>query len=350
MLLDIQLCKAKAARAVAFGIGAILLFGACSTNNGLADPPPIVTTPRFGPLDEVLFRIQNLRPDATAAEQQTQNETFARTQEGLIATCMAEKGFTYTPVVMRQYVTSSGDEGIAPDSREFAEQFGFGITIEVPFGAVAGQTRGGAFAPENDPSVELVETMSDAEREAWNEALWGFPLAEDSDFRQGGCHDIAIQQIQRPTEFADLQAEVDRFYASFSARSAPPHLELDREWSACMANAGFSGLPARNRLTQSFSVEWGEMHGSELLFDDDGWLIGAAMGTPREPTESEIRAINQREIETAIADFDCRQLIDFEQRENEIQYSLQTDFVNLHRAELEAWEQHAEALRQTQLP
>jgi hypothetical protein len=56
-------------------------------------------------------------------------------------------------------------------------------------------------------------------------------------------------------------------------------------------------------------------------------------------------AFTDREIAMAIADYDCRQSVSYEQRHNEIDFALQQAFVTQHRDELDAWVEYIASLR-----
>src|SRR5665647_1165746 len=97
--------------------------------------------------------------------------------EDLVATCMAEQGFDYTPVdYAAMGLDLTGETlGLEWGSKEFAEQYGYGITTNPALGADAEQ-------PE-DPNAEYVAGMTPTEQEAYYTALYGVHYAEMSDPR-----------------------------------------------------------------------------------------------------------------------------------------------------------------------
>ena len=110
--------------------------------------------------------------EAAAIEQQ-------REAERAIASCMAEKGFEYTPTDANQMVSFRGpQDDFDPGSDEWINKYGFGISTQrfpqSMVGDLAGFSDEGFFGPEVDfvdPNQEYVEGLSEGEREAYQEAL-----------------------------------------------------------------------------------------------------------------------------------------------------------------------------------
>lgn len=120
-----------------------------------AEASEVDTAPEHSPLAVIMG-------EATERAEGTFRAEFTAVEE-LVAACMAEAGFTYEP-----RTPPAGDDGdtseLAPD--EFASEFGFGFTTLEGDGASADET-------PDDPNQAKVTEMSEAERAAWDEALWG---------------------------------------------------------------------------------------------------------------------------------------------------------------------------------
>lgn len=255
-----------------------------------------------------------------------------RVQE-LTAECMAEQGFEYIPVDPASYggVSFSEDEEFDPESEDYISQYGYGITTydeemaeEIPEEDI----------PE-DPNMEIVDAMSQAEQEAYYEALYGpMPTEEEIDSDEAiewepqGCSGEAQQAVymgedQNPWEdpqFQELMDAINTFYEDLE--NAPEFAELDAEWSSCMADAGYAGFAKQRDAEESI---W-----------TDADAIWSAQGGSGEVDETAMTELREREIATALADFSCRQQTDYRQRQLEVQFEKEQEFVDQWREEIDA--------------
>lgn len=330
---------------------ATLLLAACSSAESAAASADWVP----GPLDEFQARIFGWSTDPN--QQETQQEAQARMDadgrriEELVAACMAEYGFTYIPRDDAGGTVIFGDELDVPwGTREFAETYGFGV-VNDPWNNREEQP---VDEPIEwfDPNQETVDAMSDAERDAWNEALWG-PPQEDGEWdpMQAGCQGRAQHEVHNPgaadEQFAALQAEMDTLWERM--QTDPRITAVNAEWASCMADAGHPGLPGAHELNNLLWEEWRvvqrwDQH--DEIFMSWDWEANPDGPTEMpEPDPAEVAAFAEREIALAVADFDCRQSVDFETVFQDVNHDLQQQFVDRHRAELEAWAEHAEARR-----
>lgn len=330
---------------------ATLLLAACSPADGAAASDDWVP----GPLDEFQSRIWGFALDPT--QQETQQEAQARMDaesrrvEELTAACMAEYGFTYIPRDDAGGSVFFGDELETQwGTREFAETYGFGIAND-PWAALHSQP---VDEPVEwfDPNQETVDAMSDAERDAWQEALWG-PPQEDGEWdpMQAGCSGRAQAEVFNfgtdDHEFSALQDEMNTMWERMQAD--PRITTVNADWAACMADAGHPGLTGSHELSSSLWDEWRavqmwDVH-EEIVenWDWDAEPMGPTDMPEADPAE--IAAFGEREIALAVADFDCRRAVDFDAVQQDVNHDHQQRFVDQHRDELEAWAAHAEARR-----
>lgn len=267
--------------------------------------------------------------------------------EEITAECMAELGFDYTPVDQAQGFVDSGVElDVEWGTREFAEQYGYGITTD-PWSSVDEEQHAMEWV---DPNQEYVEAMSETEQQAYYEALWGNPVWEDEDgepleydWTQHGCQGKAQHEVYEggdaTAEFADLEAEMNALWESIEAD--PRRAELESEWAACMADAGHTGYTRvgepEERLSEEFNSLWEELSpGPEA--DEEAWL------ELEKQVEQRRKELTPRELELAQVDFTCRDEVDYDDQQVKIAHEYEQRFVDEHRAELEAW---AEAMRAT---
>lgn len=312
----------------------VLLSGAlalCLAGCVNSPEPAASTEPTLGPLEELFNSIYGNWSDESASAEMTQVEE-------IIATCMTELGFEYTPVDYSEV----GED--APDAeygtREFAERYGYGATT-APWGTDE---------PEQewvDPNAEYTATLSSAQQEAYWTALYGATAAPEApqedleyNWEDGGCQGQAQQEVYsdqnafEDERFLALQEELEQMW--LTAGEDPRLAELERRWASCMADAGYPDLAAvadaANSIHAAVNAVWEQV-----------WA-----GLPPEPTEvdydaaertaqEQIAAITEREIATAVADVTCRERVDYDNVQRQISAEHQQQFYDSHKEELDSW-------------
>ncbi len=276
-------------------------------------------------------------------------------REELIAQCMADEGFEYTPnssdngmVVM----SSDDQEGPAWGSREFAEQYGYG-TIDWPGMEDTEQEPGVDYV---DPNSDYVESLSQSEQEAYWVALHGeqqFTEAEgdsDLDFEEdpdiegeeyeyrwedNGCwgwadNEVTMNSPENATadmwedpEFEDLFAEMESLWTA--TEEDPAYRQIAADWASCMAESGFPGMTSKYAAQESLWEDQENLYnptGSE-----DGW---------QEPDPSALEEFKAKEKKLAIADWDCADKTNYVERQRDIQFKKEEAFVQKWRDQLDA--------------
>ena len=207
-------------------------------------------------------------PDSAAA---FSAEMERRVQES-IASCMAQEGFEYIPAVRTQ---GFGFSVQVQDEETYAREQGFGITTW--FG------REDVFLSSEDdwvdPNSEIVMSLSDSEREAYNEVLYGeSPAFEDGgpgdgpglvdDFFGSGCNGQAFEEVygawtrvftELAPQFEDLQQRV---------QADPRFKEANEKWASCMADRGYpydSREAMFEQVNEEFSRRLEEITGGSLF-------------------------------------------------------------------------------------
>lgn len=215
--------------------------------------------------------------------------------ESLIAQCMADAGFEYSPV---DYATAraamdsnSKPSGLTAD--EFREQFGYGITTRVS-------------GPETQATMSLGKRnaeyrngLATADRVAYDRTLYGenpnstFIVALDrEDFSQvGGCTRTAVEAIFSKDE---LGASFVNYQNEAGARVAadPRVIAAYQDWIACMRDAGYAyGDPSeiRTDLASRFEAIVGE----------------SSIDSLSEAAASALSDLQSQEIALAAADHAC---------------------------------------------
>lgn len=207
--------------------------------------------------------------------------------------------------------------GPAPGTREFVDQYGYGYGLWRP---APGGGAGYIWSRGSNPNFDRVGTMSEAEDEAYELALWA-PVtelgADGSVGRDGGCSEEP--DSPRGADAAWLVGVQEEATASLETLDQDTRfVEVDAAWASCMADAGFaerSPAAAEQRI-------W------------DGYEALVAGGTWPENDVVAERADEERLL--AVADMDCREATDWTVQHRAIEITLQQEYVDAHRADLEA--------------
>lgn len=239
----------------------------------------------------------------------------AKVQEE-VRRCMAEQGFEYVPVdPSRLHLQVRGPGG--DDSSEFRRTQGYGITT-----GITGVTEQTSARPDgDDPNRSVREGLSEADREAYDRALFGAAAVGHDG---GGGFSITVgpgpagggqssSEAPRPEEsgcFGKAQATYD---AGAGLQRVGPELrdlqqriasdarmvKADAAWSRCMGAAGYD-FEKPDDVPPYLMGKLQELMGG----GDDGGGGFHISGPP--PTDSpELAALQREELALAKADDDC---------------------------------------------
>jgi hypothetical protein len=275
--------------------------------------------------------------------------------EDRIATCMAEQGFDYTPVDYAAMELDLTGEGLDLEwgSAEFAAQYGYGITTNPVLGE-------DAETPE-DPNEEYVAAMSPSEQEAYYVALYGenyaetsteSAVAQDYDWQDAGCTGRAQNEVlsgggDQDDQFTALQDEMVQMMQS--AADDPRLAQVNADWAACMADAGFADLAKVGDAEAALTAE--------VMALQESALSDAALADPTDPADPAVAAqveaalaaqlaeITPREIDTAVADAECRADVGYDDAKRAVDTEYQTQFLAEHLPEIQAWMESLEERR-----
>jgi len=271
--------------------------------------------------------------------------------EDLVAVCMAEQGFEYTPVDYSGLeVDLSAGLDLVYGSEDFAQQFGYGITTD-PF------TSGGEEV--TDPNAEYVAAMSDAERDAYLTALhgegWADPdpadeTVEGYDWQTAGCsgraqHEVVATGIE-DEQFLALQEEMLRM--TEEADADPRLAQANTDWAACMLDAGFDGLTAvgdgeAQILAEVEAARAAVGAAAAGPLDDPGAAArealrrGLTAPSTQAALDEAIAEITPREIAMAVADARCRASTGYDDVRRRVDTEHQLAFLAEHGDEIQGW-------------
>ena len=294
--------------------------------------------------------------DLSPEEQEREMAEREREVQEIIATCMAEQGFEYIPVTFDDsfVVWDEDDDWGSP---EWAEQYGYGITTD-PWADEQPQEPVEEWA---DPNDDYVMAMSPAEQEAYFEALHG-PMEEFEDdgewvedvdveysWEDAGCYGLAQHEVYdqgneqdmwEDPAFSELFAAAERLYDD--VQRDPEVAEINDEWAACMADAGFDGMTAPEDAAAPLYEEWERLYTEAETQIDWENLDWDAMGPNTDPVrdligEDVIAELREREIATAVADSTCQAELGTQSRYLAVQFEHEEKF-------LETWQSDIEAL------
>jgi len=326
-----------------------------------SEAAPVLRAPQVaaGPLDEFMVQIfgRAFQDVTDPQEFQQMHRSLQAERNEFIAACMLEQGFAYEPFTDFTPPSRIPLPGEVPQGvREWVERWGFGVSATPPWTSFAPSTR----LQTRSAGIRVIvsgwagQEMSEAEVVAWHQAMYGVTLASlppemrlswegfpwsDVPEKDLGCETRWwLHQELPPTPFQGLQDEIDRFDASVEAN--PRTLELDALWASCMIDAGESGWSNPRQPEPVLRALFAEDQiPAEVLV---AWDWAAAPEGPPEVDRTEFR---EREFALALADWDCREQLDYDAALRAINLDLQQQFVNQHRTELEAWVEYAEQQR-----
>ncbi len=313
----------------ALGCAGLILLAACSSSSS---PTEEAAATEGGPLTRYMEQVYG------GAEQPPEDmDAQMRQHEEVVAACMQEQGFDYTPMDPASdgsaAVMAADAEMPDLESEEYVAEHGYGMTTydqeEV--------------APEpseafEDPNADYVASMSESERAAYEEALYGSPEQFEMtdpeaempayDWTAMGCTGRAQHEVYETEdpmsdpEFAPLAEEVNRFYENLMTR--PEIAALDAEWASCMADAGYAGYTS-------------QMDAQTDISDRLNALYEQSSAEAPEPDPAAMAELRELEIRTALADLGCRKETGYIEKTTEITSAAEEEFVAVHRAELDAW-------------
>ncbi|MCA0250778.1 MAG: hypothetical protein LCH76_00525 [Actinobacteria bacterium] len=292
------------------------------------------------PLSKYLMAVfsNGLSPDATPQEQQDFYNERQRKTEELVAECMSKEGFEYVPNVNNGGVVidSEGDNKWRPDDRDWVEKYGYGA-INSPWQEEAPEPEPTEYV---DPNQQYIESLPEAEQQAYNEALWGKPMEggtedepQEYNWENSGCWGWAQHEVEgdNPWEQEDNKPIIEAIQTFYeSLQSNPDFAKLDAAWSTCMAEAGHDGFKtqpdAQNSIYELTNKYWENAPQGEGEMDPN-------FGTPKDP---EYAKIAETEIPLAMADLECREKTDYRQQQLRIQFDMEEQFIADHQADLDA--------------
>ena len=336
-------------RLLATAVAAALTLTGCGVVPGTGDAK---LTYKDSPLSKYLESVFSggLGPDATDAERQEYYNEQNRKTEELVAQCMTKQGFEYVPNTQNNSITINSDDDNMwrPDDKDWVEKYGYGA-INSPWQEQNETPGPEATEPPPDPNQAYIDSLSEAEQNAFNEALWGKqeqdPDADPNEAQEwrwenAGCYGWAQHEVQGDNpwdqeENKPIIEALQKFWENL--QRDPAQAKLDADWSACMTEAGFPGFKTQPDAAQSIYDLQQKYY--EETFGQGQENPDPNAGTMKDP---EYAKIAEQEIPLAVADLGCREKTDYRQQQLKIQFAAEEQFIADHKEELDALKARAE--------
>jgi hypothetical protein len=274
--------------------------------------------------------------EALGLDQASMQAREAQVQEKVRA-CMKAEGFDYIPVdpsnsSMQFRVTGPG---AGNDDPEFRKKNGYGIAT------MLGARRSSADA-SSDPNQAIREGLSDADREAYELALFG-------EANVGGAGERGIRITRRAGGgsgdgpaleergcFGKAQAAVpggpaelgDDLRDLFERIEADPRLiAANQEWAACMADAGYPDFDTPRAIVAHLVQQMNQLSGDSE--PEEGGRTTFVIGDADIDQEA-LAELKVEELELAGLDDDCAEETGRSKVEEEVREEAQARFLEEH--------------------
>ena len=326
-------------------VGAALTVALTGCQGGGSEPEPEETP--MGALDKLFEQLSG------AYDEEAYREKEMAVQE-LIAECMSDEGFEYFPVdpgaVMYEARAADGEDEIPWGTLEFAEQWGYGITVQPEMDDSGLEPEPLPIDPGmEDPNGEYVAGMSESEQAAYYAALhgsaWDEPIDPEAEWvpptwDQMGCYGYAQHEIYGDAAFGtgeEFQSLMDEMNLMWEAINEDDRVtEANAEWASCMADAGQGDVTkvgdGEELINELVMPIWDEVY-AEIPPDatDEDWRAADA------EIKRRMGEFTEQEIELAVADYTCREDVGYDDLLLEINLDHQQRFYDEHKDELERW-------------
>lgn len=308
------------------------------------------------PLSEYMSSLYDA--EMSPEDQQAELDAQERKQEEAVAACMQDEGFEYVPATGTSQMYMADDDEWDPDSRDWVEQYGYGV-FSTPWDD---EESAGEEEAADDPNAEYTESLSESELAAYNETLYGDEPSEeqmeDPDFDWNsldqGCYGEAMDEAYDADaldalyeEFEPLMTKMTELYDV--ALSTDAQVALDAEWASCMEGKDFAEFTSRDEAQSSVYEKQDELYTAqneaseqidwESVTDEEAEALMAESDPAGSPEWVEAQ---ENEVELALADLECRKKTDYDSKTLANQFELEEQFIADNKAELEAFRAAAE--------
>lgn len=331
------------------GLLAVLLLAVAACGGKDDGTSPAASPAVRSPLAELLG--YSTDPADQAAELQRYIEQERKVQQAIVA-CMKQEGFDYVAQDPAAFMGSSGfDEDIAFDSKEWAEKYGFGMSTT--FGSEGFGSPG--VTPPTDPNQAYVESLSEAERAAYDKALYGEmptfdPTSADTtamaSFEPSGCDGEARRSTDVTQAFySEFGDEMQEIYEGI--QNDPAIVAAIEQWTSCMAKAGYE-YDTPDQMYEEASKKMEPFYGAgsfggsgsvaTIVTDEQasgaaGDATGITAPEPPPIDEAKLAEVQAWEKKVAVANWDCSR--DLNRVQQEVSAQREQEFIDANRAQID---------------
>ena len=278
-----------------------------AVTTGSAVTPPDASIPT-SPLDALLGHVSD----------PTELLRIGLEGQRLIAACMADLGWEYSPVSMATNVLGPADAPIG--STAFGERYGYGVVAQFEGSSGQGPL---APAPTVDPNTAYIASLTPTEQTEYEVALHGKMQGEAA---TGGCDQQALT-LYPPQPANTIAGLFDRVIELQGSIRLDPRMQAaNATWLACVTAAGPIELAGRSvsepsEMTASVQAELDLARGLETypidldntpadivssnVFADGTWFGAVGTASPVDPATLE--RLRVRELALFSADQQCQQ-------------------------------------------
>lgn len=269
---------------------------------------------------------EKLFPEQSSEDQ----NALMRESEAIVSACMQEAGFEYIP---RDPATHGGGAvAYEPDeeygTEEYAAVHGYHVTT-------FDQEAEPVTEEMVDPNEAYLSSMSESEAAAYYETLYGVMASEEFDpegeppvydWTTSGCtgkaeHELGGAEVYTDPAFMSFQEDTEALYEK--AQKSPETEALTAEWADCMADAGYTDYRSPEDAMNDINER------AMALYEN----TSESAPMPDEAAMDELRKL---ELDTAVADYRCQEQVDYADTTQAIMGELEQEYVDTHRAELDA--------------
>jgi len=275
--------------------------------------------------------------DLSDEDLEKQLEEEATKREELMAQCMADQGFEYKPV--------TGNYGFsfesAPESYESeierAETEGYGYFSD--------REETGNEQEYIDPNAAAVEKMSESEREAFYEALYGKQVEENGEYNweTAGCsgqadHEINGERAENEVDpwammsedpqWEELNTGMQTMWEN--AQNSPEIADLMNDWGACMADEGISFATKPDDIWEHLNKLQVEVYGEWPEDAPDDYV-------QPDPDPKVLKKAREEERKIAVAEVKCNEKTDLYYKQAEAMANAEDKFLEENRELVESF-------------
>ncbi len=302
-------------------------------------------------LDSLGIDTAVLSGSSTAAQQAQQLATNEKIQS-----CMTAEGFEWQPGAESSMMFGGAEmfDGLDPESLEWAERFGFGVsTLAFPQEQVGpglvGLNLGSVDEEAEDPNADYLAALSESDAAAYNKALYGDDSAlsdmeemteeeiqsaqEEMMLNPSGCMAEAQNELfggglmKAFVEFGpDLQKLNEEIFED------PRIATLEQEVEVCVTDQGLEYVPQKDVFTH-FGQKMAPLMGA-------GGFGGLTAGDAPELTDEEktlLGEIQTEEVELAVAVHGCTEDDTYNETIESVRIEYEEKFVNDNQARIDAF-------------